>query len=143
MQQYKFESSFSFTGRIVPHEGKDIDAWTDINGFDPHSLICNKFDEEITERPTYNDIATATGKWLAAFGKEIAFCFIQRDTNDNGKELPYGSNLNFSVCPPCYQPNAFLMRWLNVQDRGYQLCPQYNLLQVVNEMRNQTEPIEV
>jgi hypothetical protein len=92
MQQYKFESSFSFTGRIVSHEGKDIEAWTDMVRFDPHSVIYSKFDN--TERPTYNDIAT--GKWLAAFGKETALCFIQRDTNDNGKQLPYGSNLNIS-----------------------------------------------
>ena len=128
--------NFSFTGKIVSHEGNDIESWPDVVGFNPHSLIYKNFDPDC--RPTYNSIAM--GKWLAAYGKQTALCIVRRDINDVGKELPYGHKLNWKV-PPCYQPEMHLMRWLNV--RGYQRRPRHNLLRVVNKMRINEDQFKV
>eukprot|EP00986_Skeletonema_menzelii_P018697 scaffold26680_cov210-Skeletonema_menzelii.AAC.1 len=130
---------FSFTGKIVSHEGDQIESWDSIVGFDPHSLIYTNFDGPMRKRPKYKDIAE--GKWLAAFGKETALCIIKREKNNDGKEIPYGSHLNFNECPPCYQPIPYQMRWLNV--RGYQRRPRHNLLDVINRMRRKEVPSEV
>ena len=131
--------NFSFTGKIVSHEGRDIEQWEGIVEFDPHSLIYKNYTGRRRQRPTYKDIAR--GKWLAAYGKETALCLVQRPKNAKGEEEPYGSHLNFEECPPPYQPIHYLMRWLNV--RGYQRRPRHNLLDVVNRMRKQTVPSEV
>jgi hypothetical protein len=128
---------FSFTGKIVSHEGNDIESWEDIVGFDPHSLIYTNYNG--TKLPTYNDIAM--GNWLAAYGKDRESCFVRREKNADGEEIPYGSNLNFDKCPHWYQPRHFLMRWTNV--RGHQRRPRHNLLKVVNNMRKQQHNFQV
>ncbi len=137
--------NFTFTGRIVSHEGKDIESWHDVVGFDPHSLIYENFVPQSIDCPTYMFCPTyvniAKGQWLAAYGKETALCIVRREKNKNGEEIPYGSNLNFEVCPPCYQPERYQMRWVNV--RGYQRRPRHNLLRVINRMRTQKDPSEV
>ncbi|KAL7457783.1 hypothetical protein ACHAWC_009318 [Mediolabrus comicus] len=124
---------FSFTGNIVSHEGRDIQSWMDVVRFDPHALIYTNYGGQLSERPTYNDIAM--GIWLAAYGKDRQSCFVMRETNTKGEDLPYCCNLNFDTCPPCYQPEHYLMRWLNI--RGYQRRKRHNLLKVVNNMRKQ------
>ncbi len=100
------DGKFAFTGRIVSHEGRSLDAWVDFVGFEPDQLLYNKYQGKLDQRLSYNDISL--GKWCASDGMMYKDAIIKHDKNDDGKDLSFGQNINFTVCPPCYQPQAYL-----------------------------------
>ena len=91
--------NYRLTGNMVPLSGDVISSrqWVDYVEFDPHDTIYQNYKGDIDKRPTYTDIGH--GKWFAASGVNYEESLVHRDRNEDGKELPYGYDLDFEHCP--------------------------------------------
>ena len=66
--------------------------------------------------PDCGDVALSI--WSAKSGRCYHEFLVPHDQNSDGKDLPFGWDLDFSKCPIHFQPKRSLERWIAVRGRS-------------------------